>query len=122
MPPTNRFTPYPVNKPDHPHCLQARLLVFASHFNDILDHEKCPREKYVTRDKSSMTSVLHRGQRKLLMSEIGALVLLDPSVQYTTVYAGAAPGIHIPLLSDSSPISHSICTIPRLSRSRRQIK
>jgi cap2 methyltransferase len=103
MPSTHRFTPYPVNKPDHPHCMQAMPWVFASKYHDILLHEQFPREKYVARDKSSPISIMHRGQRKLLMSEIGALVLLDPAVQYVAVYAGAAPGIHTPLLSELFP-------------------
>ena len=87
----------------HPHCLQALPLVNASSFHDILSHGKFPREKYVARNKSFTTSVLHRGQRKLLMSEMGALVRLDPAVQYFVVYAGAAPGNHIPLLSELFP-------------------
>lgn len=91
---------------DHgdPHCMQALPLVSASTFHDILSHGAFPREKYVPRDKSkTRTSVLHRGQRKLLMSEIGALVKLDPSIRYTAVYAGAAPGNHTPLLAKLFP-------------------
>ncbi len=95
-----------MKKPEHPHCLQALPLKFASHFQDILPHGNFPREKYVPRDKAAHTSVLHRGQRKLLMSEIGALVRLDASKKYTAVYAGAAPGIHTPLLSDLFPNLH----------------
>jgi hypothetical protein len=37
------------------------------------------------------------------MSEIGALLILDPNTRYTAVYAGAAPGIHTPLLSELFP-------------------
>ena len=73
----------------HPHCLQALPLVNASSFHDILSHGKFPREKYVARNKSFTTSVLHRGQRKLLMSEMGALVRLDPAVQYFVVFGAA---------------------------------
>ena len=101
----HRFSPYQVKKPaEHPHCLQACPPVHASVFHDILQHGNFPREKYVTHDKREHTSsVLHRGQRKLLMSEIGALIRLDPAKQYTAVYAGAAPGIHTPLLSELFP-------------------
>ena len=55
------------------------------------------------RDKRCALSVLHLGQRKLLMSEIGALVRLDPKTEYLAVYAGAAPGVHTPLLSELFP-------------------
>jgi hypothetical protein len=100
----HRYTPYPAKKPEHPHCLQASRAILASVFHDILQHGNFPREKYESRDKREYTSsVLHRGQRKLLMSEIGALVRLDPAQQYTAVYAGAAPGVHTPLLSELFP-------------------
>ncbi len=101
----HRFSPYPVKPPaEHPHCLQACPPVHATVFHYILQHGSFPREKYVPHDKREHTSsVLHRGQRKLLMSEIGALIRLDPAKQYTAVYAGAAPGIHIPLLSKLFP-------------------
>ena len=73
-------------------------------FESILPHGYFPRQKYIPRDKTSETvSILHRGQRKLLMSEIGALTLLDPKTEYLAIYAGAAPGIHTPLLSELFP-------------------
>jgi cap2 methyltransferase len=105
MLPSNRYAPYPTrDRHEHPHCLQAVPLVLAVDFQDILSHGSSPREKYVPRDKkANSTSVVHRGQRKLLMSEIGALVRLDPAKQYTVVYAGAAPAIHTPLLSKLFP-------------------
>ena len=34
---------------------------------------------------------------------MGALLMLDPRTQYTTVYAGAVPGIHVPLLAELFP-------------------
>lgn len=105
LPSSHRYTPYPTrDKPVHPHCLQALPLVPAVGFQDILSHGSSPREKYVPRDKKAhSTSVLHRGQRKLLMSEIGALIRLDPAKRYTAVYAGAAPAIHTSLLSELFP-------------------
>jgi cap2 methyltransferase len=88
-------------RPPHPHCRQLDPPVFASRFCDVLDHGAHPRMKYAPRDIRHST--LHRGQRKLLMSEIGAFVRLDPSREFTVVYAGAAPGIHIPLLAELFP-------------------
>ncbi len=87
MLPSHHYIPYPTrDKPEHPHCLQALPLVLAVGFQDILSHGSSPRENYVPRDKqANSASVVHRGQRKLLMSEIGALVRLDPAKQYTAV-------------------------------------
>ena len=102
-----RFMPYTLKKPEkacrHPHCDQAFPYQTAPTFHDILPHGQYPRRKYAPRDGTTTTSTLHRGQRKLLMSEIGALVKLDPTIHYTAVYAGAAPGIHTPLLSKLFP-------------------
>lgn len=88
---------------NHPHCLEIGKCRYNSTFQDILCHGQYPRRKYVPREQSSTLSVMHMGQRKLLMSEIGALLRLDPSTNYLAVYAGAAPGVHIPLLSRLFP-------------------
>lgn len=89
---------------DNPHCAQlAEAPVHADALTLILNHENAPRMKYVSRRGGEFRSILHRGQRKLLMSEIGALIMLDPMTEYTLVYAGAAPGIHIPFLSELFP-------------------
>lgn len=101
-----RSSPYEQNtskKTAHWHCRQLDPPVFATGFHDILPHGKFPRKKYNSRDKNEICSTLHRGQRKLLMSEIGALIRLDPKRKYLAVYAGAAPGIHTPLLSKLFP-------------------
>ena len=87
----------------HPHCSQAKTVKFASSFLDILPHGQHPRLKYVPENKLEGVSTIHRGQRKLLMSEIGSLIRLDPLKEYNVVYAGAAPGIHTPLLSELFP-------------------
>ena len=100
----NRVTPYPNRKEEHPHCKQIDIPNYSLNFESILPHGHFPRQKYIPRDKKSeVFSTLHRGQRKLLMSEIGALLLLDPKKEYTAIYAGAAPGIHTPLLSELFP-------------------
>lgn len=99
-----RYQPYDNGKKkEHLHCLQTSPLVYATAIRDTLPHGHFPRRKYVSRNDSTVISTIHRGQRKLLMSEIGALVKLDPQIQYVAVYAGAAPGIHTPLLSELFP-------------------
>jgi hypothetical protein len=63
------------------------------------------RLPYQKRTKEQKTA-LHWGQRKLLLSEIEFFSLYwDPqnNPTPTCVYAGAAPGIHIPLLSQMFP-------------------
>jgi hypothetical protein len=87
----------------HPHCVQANNLIFVLGFQEILQHGQFPRRKYVPRGRNEVLSVMHLGQRKLLMSELGALRRLDANTQYVAVYAGAAPGIHIPLLAELFP-------------------
>lgn len=103
---TMKYQPYQcktVIQETHPHCVQSDTPLKASGFQEILHHGKFPRRKYAPRDKGNALSVLHLGQRKLLMSEMGALIQLDPKTQYVAVYAGAAPGIHTPLLSELFP-------------------
>jgi len=56
------------------------------------------------RRKGELKTVLHWGQRKLLMSEIEFLTNeCSPDVSYTVVYAGASPGFHITHLSNIFP-------------------
>ncbi len=87
----------------HPHCMEANSHLYISGFQEILRHGCFPRRKYAPRNQCSTLSVMHLGQRKLLMSEIGALLLLNTETKYVAVYAGAAPGVHIPLLSELFP-------------------
>ena len=101
-----RASPYPQRSHvtrKHPHCMEAGLRLYTSVFHEILCHGRFPRRKYVPRDPSRASSVLHLGQRKLLMSEIGALLRLNADTNYVAVYAGAAPGIHTPLLAEMFP-------------------
>lgn len=55
-------------------------------------------------DKKMMSS-LHHGQRKLFMSELQFLtgVLKTKDTPATVLYAGAAPGVHIPFLAQLFP-------------------
>lgn len=56
-------------------------------------------------------TVIHWGQRKLLMSEIEFLTLYGGSCRMV-VYAGAAPGTHIAFLSKMFPDLHFYCVDP----------
>uniref|UniRef100_A0A7S3D3R6 Cap-specific mRNA (nucleoside-2'-O-)-methyltransferase n=1 Tax=Palpitomonas bilix TaxID=652834 RepID=A0A7S3D3R6_9EUKA len=64
-------------------------------------HLDAPRMKY-RRRRGEVKSVVHWGQRKLMLSEIEFLTL-HASPGITCVYAGAAPGTHLGLLSDMFP-------------------
>lgn len=63
------------------------------------------------RRKGEEKTVIHWGQRKLLMSEIEFLSFFSEPGK-TVVYAGAAPGTHIAYLSCMFPDLHFICVDP----------
>jgi hypothetical protein len=70
-----------------------------------------PREVY-RRRCNEVKNAVHWGQRKLLISEIEFLTKYgEPDI--TCVYAGAAPGIHIPYLSSLFPNIKFILIDPR---------
>jgi hypothetical protein len=58
--------------------------------------------------------VRHRGQLKLLLSE---MTFLQPyrGVPHTVVYAGAAPGLHVPILAGMFPEMHFLLIDPHPS-------
>jgi hypothetical protein len=64
--------------------------------------EDFPEKEYKSRTNEIKSSV-HIGQIKLLLSEISFLTLFLKSKNPIVVYAGAAPGDHIPILSDLFP-------------------
>lgn len=101
---SRRYSPY--HAVIHPHTQQLNPPKYAESFQEHLNHGEYGRRKYKTKNRATKITTLHRGQRKLLMSEIGALLKLTPETRYTVVYAGAAPGIHIPLLSSLFPKLH----------------
>ena len=70
-------------------------------FTRICDHGNAPREKYRRRQGEKKT-VIHWGQRKLLLSEIEFITMFYDECK-TVVYAGAAPGTHITYLSELFP-------------------
>ena len=86
----------------NPHCAQLVPTAFAE-FNPILHHRFAERMPYTPRREGEARTIVWRGQRKLLFSKIGALLNTDPEKQYTAVYAGAAPGIQTPFLSELFP-------------------
>ena len=64
--------------------------------------------------RSQPTRVRHRGQLKLLLSE---MAFLQPfrGTPHTVVYAGAAPGLHVPILARMFPEMHFILIDPHPS-------
>jgi hypothetical protein len=70
---------------------------------DTLLTDDFPQREYTSRASEQKNSV-HIGQLKLLLSEISFLTLfLTEEINPIVVYAGAAPGNHIPILSDLFP-------------------
>lgn len=62
-----------------------------------------PRLKYQKISDDEKLRLFHRGQRKLLFSELSLFNTLDYHRSYIIIYAGAAPGNHIPILSKLYP-------------------
>jgi hypothetical protein len=74
-----------------------------------------PRARGAKRQRTERVPV-HRGQRKLLASEVAFLLHLRVHLGYkrmTVVYAGAASGDHIPLLAALFPSVSFVCVDPR---------
>ncbi|CAD8172812.1 unnamed protein product [Paramecium pentaurelia] len=65
----------------------------------LLLQENNQRKKYYSRAQREKEDVVHWGQRKLLISEIWFLTKYG-CLSRNIIYAGAAPGFHIQLLSD----------------------
>ena len=100
----------------NPHCLQAVLngsrqtelerdLPFTRQL--LPDSPALP---YHRRRNESKT-VIHWGQRKLLLSEIEFLNMYG-HLSNLVVYAGAAPGTHMNYLIDAFPTHHFVCVDP----------
>jgi cap2 methyltransferase len=86
----------------HPHCAQTGKALFAeTPFTLILDHDSAPQMPYQPRKGTK--SIEHDGQRKLMLIEMQALMTLQQDGEYLVVYAGAAPGFHIPALCKMFP-------------------
>ena len=68
-----------------------------------------PQLKY-RRRKGELKTVCHWGQRKLLLAEIEFLTMhSQPDVECTVLYAGAAPGSHMPYLCQLFPKLQFVC-------------
>lgn len=87
----------------NPHCQQSQKLLFLGKdsFSRYLDYNSGQKLSY-RRRKGELKTVLHWGQRKLLMSEIEFLTDYG-RVDHKILYVGAAPGTHIRFLSDLFP-------------------
>ena len=91
------------------HCWQSEIDPLCRHmakkkatdFRRVLDfNNEGLRRVYRRRDHGTVKSTIHWGQRKLLISEIEFLAehKFKFSVKSVVVYAGAAPGDHLPIL------------------------
>ena len=78
------------------HCRQAQPKCTTVHpFSRVLDPQLCGKADYTRRNPPPCT---HWGQMKLLLSEIEFLTpFFGQPLQ--VVYAGAAPGVHLPVLA-----------------------
>lgn len=90
---------------DNPHVAQTIFLdkctenckIGVMKFTRIMD-ENLPRLPYYDRSKEITTNV-HKGQLKLLMSEIEFLTQYGNTTKHV-LYVGSAPGYHIPCLAE----------------------
>lgn len=108
--PTNPNPTLPKSKNCHlnPHSHQVLLNPAAGYvchtnipFTRVLTDTNYPVMEYHRR-KGEVKTVIHWGQRKLLMSEIEFLTL-HGKPDSVVIYAGAAPGTHMGMLSDMFP-------------------
>ena len=74
-------------------------------FQRVLCHcsDDVGRLPYQPKGLNDNFSTMHLGQRKLHLSEVELFCMTNPKQNYTVVYAGAAPGLHIPLLAQMFP-------------------
>ena len=103
-----------------PHCTQCVINRDNFPYERVIDPpfrrlvtDASPTETYHPQPEYIKT-VLHWGQRKLLMSEIEFLTLVGEQdlTGATVVYAGAAPGHHVPCLLRLFPNVHYILLDP----------
>jgi hypothetical protein len=93
---------------DSVHCCQNPNRNYGTEFLRILNDE-FPQEKYQPRKKDEDRTTIHYGQRKLHLSEVEFLTNVCNDLPDKTfkkivlIYAGAAPGIHLDLLSQMFP-------------------
>ena len=97
---------------NNPHCRQV-CDTLEYNVNPLFTRTllaEAPEKPYQSRNKE-FKSVIHWGQRKLLMSEIEFLTMYGTGDQ-TVVYAGAAPGTHITYLAELFPTLRFVLVDP----------
>ena len=97
--------------------LPVNAVVEEAGFSRILDVDNAARQPYrtPTTQTHSEKPTLHWGQRKLLMSEIeflSSMYVQCASSLPLIVYAGAAPGYHIPFLVELFPCARFVLVDP----------
>ncbi len=93
--------------------MSGRVAPAPHHFSRTLDYDTAEERDY-RRRTNDLKTVLHWGQRKLLISEVEFLTqYVEPEQETTLVYAGAAPGTHILFLAEMFPTLHFILVDPR---------
>ncbi len=82
-------------------------------FMRVIHHKRCGKMKY-TRDPlpTADCCMTHLGQLKLLLSEIEFLIPFYGRPDMYVVYAGAAPGVHVPILAEMFSTMHFILVDP----------
>ena len=97
--------------PHHQHCAQEEPRADIPFKRTLLEND--PRKIYHSR-KGQLKTVIHWGQRKLLMSEIEFLHMEPPPLEQrcVVIYAGAAPGTHVAILSELFPEHRFILVDP----------
>ena len=95
-----------------PHSMQATQPRTDIQFDRILLPD-APKMEYRSR-KDEAKTVIHWGQRKLLMSEIEFLNMAPPpeGTRCVVIYAGAAPGTHVKVLSELFPLHRFVLVDP----------
>ena len=92
-----------------PCCPRSNRLLAERPFVSVLEDD-APRREY----RKNNDSVRHFGQLKLLCSEI-QLLLQYRGIPHTVIYAGAAPGTHIPTLAEMFPEMNFVLVDPHPS-------
>jgi len=97
----------------NPHLDQAKKIISVRKsftLDSRILKDDAPTEKYKSR-KNEIKTVIHWGQRKLLMSEIEFLTLYSVP-NHIIIYAGAAPGTHIKCLTKLFPKNRFVLVDP----------
>ena len=100
----------PSNSPQPCACRLGPRLPSAYPFTRVLDQSIAPETDY----ERTPSNVRHCGQLKLLLSEIEFLNQYR-GAQHTVIYAGSAPGLHIPRLADMFPEMFFVLVDPNWS-------